>query len=186
MKTGLVNIGFAPIKTQTKEGTTYDTPVYFEAAVAGGREYKATPQGAVKTVDANSQTIYEAELNGGYEIELTLIDIIDTIAEQWLGFELCENGVLEKATDKEKPRFALILSDNDTSDEGKTEIFYNCVCTSRPDIAGKTTEQGNWDEQFPVYKITARPRINDKNIRLTIPGVEELTEIPEPTPKTTT
>lgn len=185
MKTGLVKVGFAPIKTQTKEATTYDKPKYFEAAIAGGREYKATAQGNVKTIDANSQTIYEAELNGGYEIELTLIDIIDTIAEEWLGYTICENGVLEKVTDKEKPRFALILSDNDTSDIGKTEIFYNCVCTSRPDITGKTSEKGNWDEQFPVYKITARPRINDGNVRLTIPGVEKLTEIPEPIEKKT-
>lgn len=183
MKTSLVNVGFALIKSQDKTTCTYDKPVYFPTAEAGGREYKATPQGTVKAIDANSQTVYEAEINGGYEIELTLIDIVDTIAEKWLGYEICENGTLEKASDKEKPRFALILSDNDTSDVGKTEIFYNCVCTSRPDISGKTSEQGNWDEQFPVYKITARPRLNDKNVRFTVPGVAELAEIPEPTPK---
>lgn len=186
MKTGLVRVGYSKIRSQTETAVTYDTPTYFAAAAAGGREYKATAQGNVKTIDANSQTIYEAELNGGYEIELTLIDIIDSIAEEWLGFELCQNGTLEKASNKEKPRFALILSDNDTSDVGKTEIFYNCVCTSRPDITGKTTEQGNWDEQFPVYKITARPRLSDNNIRLTISGTDKLTEIPEPQPKTTT
>lgn len=186
IKTKLVNVGFAPIQSQTETTITYDTPVYFAALEAGGREYKATAQGTVKTIDANSQTIYEAEINGGYEIELTLVDIIDTIAEQWLGFEICENGVLEKASDREKPRFALILSDKDTSDVGKTEIFYNCVCTTRPDITGKTSEQGNWDEQFPVYKITARPRINDGNVRMTISGTAKLTEIPEPQPKTTT
>ena len=185
MKTGLVRVGYAPIETQTETTTTYDTPIYFSAAVAGGREYKATAQGTVKTIDASSQTIYEAEANGGYEIELTLIDIIDDIAENWLGFTICTNGTLEKATDTEKPRFALILSDNDTSDVGKTEIFYNCVCTSRPDITGKTSEQGNWDEQFPVYKITARPRLDNKNIRLSKSGTAELESIPEPIIATT-
>ena len=180
MKTGLVRVGYAPIETQTETTTTYDTPIYFSAAVAGGREYKATAQGTVKTIDASSQTIYEAEANGGYEIELTLIDIIDDIAENWLGFTICTNGTLEKATDTEKPRFALILSDNDTSDVGKTEIFYNCVCTSRPDITGKTSEQGNWDEQFVTYKITARPRLKDNAVRLRISGTTELEAIPEP------
>lgn len=186
MKTSLVRVGYAPITAMTESTTTYGTPVYFEAVEAGGREYKATAQGTVKTIDANSQTVYEAEASGGYEIELTLIDIIDDIAENWLGYTICTNGTLEKATDTEKPRFALILSDNDTSDVGKTEIFYNCVCTTRPDIAGKTSEQGNWDEQFPVYKITARPRLDNKNIRLSKSGTAELEAIPEPQPKTTT
>lgn len=186
MKTKLVNVGFAPITVQN--GTTYTagTPVYFAAAEAGGREYKATATGTVKTIDANSQTVYEAEVNGGYEIELTLIDIIDTIAEQWLDYEIRSNGTLEVAKDTEKPRFALILSDNDTSDVGKTEIFYNCVCTSRPDITGKTAEQGNWDEQFVTYKITARPRLKDNAVRLRISGTEELEGIPEPAAVTTT
>ena len=119
-------------------------------------------------------------MNGGYEIELTLIDIIDTIAEQWLGYEIRSNGTLEIAKDTEKPRFALILSDSDTSDVGKTEIFYNCVCTSRPDITGKTAEQGNWDDQFVTYKITARPRLKDNAVRLRISGTTELEAIPEP------
>ena len=143
MKTKLVNVGFAPITVQDKTTYTVGTPVYFASAQAGGREYKATASGTVKTIDANSQTVYEAEVNGGYEIELTLIDIIDTIAEKWLGYEIRSNGTLEVAKDTEKPRFALILSDNDTSDVGKTEIFYNCVCGiyyifGRPIILFKT------------------------------------------------
>ena len=68
MKTKLVNVGFAPITTQNKTTYTVGTPVYFASAQAGGREYKATASGTVKTIDANSQTVYEAEVNGGYEI----------------------------------------------------------------------------------------------------------------------
>jgi len=184
MKTKLVRVGFAPITVQNETTYTVGTPVYFAAAEAGGREYKATPTGTVKTIDANSVTVYEAEVNGGYEIELTLIDIIDTIAEQWLGFEVRSNGTLEVAADVEKPRFALILSDNDTSDVGKTEIFYNCVCTARPDISGKTAEQGNWDDQFVTYKIAARPRLKDKYVRFCKSGTAELESIPEPSAPT--
>ena len=125
MKTKLVNVGFAPITRQDKDTYTVGTPVYFAAAQAGGREYKADPTGSVKTIDANSQTVYEAEVNGGYEIELTLIDIIDTIAEQWLDYEIRSNGTLEVAKDTEKPRFALILSDNYTCN---ALIILTCLC----------------------------------------------------------
>ena len=111
-----------------------------------------------------------------------LDDIIDDIEENWYDFDSYSNGMLEKAKDTEKPRFALILSDNDTSATGKTEIFYNCVCTSRPDIAGKTAEKGNWDDQFPVYKISATPRPKDGYVRFVKSGTAELTAVPEPTP----
>lgn len=185
MKTGLVRVGYAPITAQTETATTYGEVKYFATVEAGGREYKATPVGTVKEIYANSQPVYQAEINGGYDIELTLIDIIDDIEEDWYDFDSYSNGMLEKAKDTEKPRFALILSDNDTSATGKTEIFYNCVCTSRPDITGKTAEKGNWDDQFPVYKISATPRPKDGYVRFVKSGTAELTTVPEPTNTTT-
>lgn len=185
MKTGLVRVGYAPITAQTETSTTYGDVKYFATAEAGGREYKATPQGTLKEIYANSQPVYQAEINGGYDIELTLIDIIDDISENWYDMDSYSNGMLEKAKDTEKPRFALILSDNDTSAVGKTETFYNCVCTSRPDVTGKTAEKGNWDDQFPVYKISASPRPKDGYVRFTTSGTAALTAVPEPAASTT-
>lgn len=180
MKTGLVRVGYAPITAQTDSTTTYGTITYFASVEAGGREYKAEPVGTVKEIYANSVPVYQAEINGGYDIELTLIDVIDDIEEDWLGHTSYSNGTLEVANDTEKPRFALILSDNDTSNVGKTEVFYNCVLTSRLTIEGKTAEAGDWDTHFPVYKIKAAPRPKDKYVRFTVPGTAVQASIPEP------
>lgn len=180
MKTKLVNVGYAPIISVTKEKTTYGEPGYFAAAKAGGREYSASAKGEAKTVYANSQLVYGGEENDGYEIKLTLIDIIDDIETNWLGNVVANNGVLEKTTNKERPRFALILSDKDTSDIGKTTTFYNCQVSSRPDKKGKTAEEGKWDDQFVEYTIKSSPRVSDGFVCFTTSGTDELTEIPEP------
>lgn len=180
LKTKLVRVGYAPITSMTEEKTAYGTPIYFAAAEAGGREYSATAQGESQTIYANSQLVYGGEENDGYEIKLTLIDIIDDIEENWLGNVIANNGVLEKTTNKERPRFALILSDKDTDDIGKTTVFYNCQVTARPDKNGKTAEEGKWDTQFPEYTIKSSPRISDGFVCLTTTGTEKLTEIPEP------
>lgn len=185
MKTGLVEVGYAPITAQSATATTYGTPTYFEAAEAGGREYKITPSGNVKKIYANSIAVYEAEGNDGYDIELTLIDIIDDIETDWLGRTEYSNGMLEKSDDTEKPRFALILSDDATGGTGKTETFYNCIVTERPEINGKTKENGEWEDQFPVYKIHASPRPKDGYVRFTTSGTAQLSAVPEPTPAQT-
>lgn len=181
MKTKLWKVGYAPITEMTREKTTYGEPVYFADAEAGGREYSATAKGESQTIYANSQLVYGGEENDGYEIKLTLIDIIDDIDEHWLGNTIATNGVLEKTSNKERPRFALILSDKDTDDVGKTVIFYNCQVTARPDISGKTAEEGKWDTQFPEYTIKASPRVSDGYVRFTTSGTDELTEVVEPT-----
>lgn len=181
MKTKLVNVGYAPITTMTKESVTYGDIIYFAAAKAGGREYSASAKGEAKTVYANSQLVYGGEENDGYEIKLTLIDIIDDIEENWLGNIVAENGVLEKTTNKERPRFALILSDKDTDDVGKTTTFYNCQVSSRPDKKGKTAEEGKWDDQFIEYTIKSSPRPSDGYVCFTTSGTDELTKLPEPT-----
>lgn len=180
MKKKLVNWGYAKITARAKTGYTYGAPTYPAAASAGGREYKATPRGDVKSIYANSQEVYVAENNDGYDIEMTVIELIDILGTDFLGFETRSNGLLEVSKDTENPHFALILSDAATSGTGTTEIFYDCVCTNRPDITGKTAEEGKWDEQYVTVKIKASPRLNDNAVRLKISGTTELETVPEP------
>ena len=180
IKPKLVNVGYAPIESVEKDTITYGTPVYFATAEAGGREYSMSPSGTNKKIYANSQMVYCGEENDGYEIELTLIAVLDDVRVAWFDDIKCENGILEVNKNKDKPRFALILSDQDTSDVGKTEILYYCQVSERMEIAGKTAEAGDWEEQFPTFKIKASPRPNDNYVRFTVDGVEELKSIPEP------
>ena len=180
IKTKLVAVGFAPILSETKEKTTYGNPIYFAAAEAGGREYSISPVGEVKKVSANSQQVYACEQNGGYDITLTLLAVIDDIEKNWLGKTIAKNGVLEINNNVELPKFALILSDQSTDNIGKTEILYRCSVSARPSTNGATEEDGTFEFQFPEYSISATPRINDNYVKFTIPGVAELGTIPEP------
>ena len=84
MKTGIVRIGYAPITFGT--GTvTFGTPVYLADAQAGAREYSAEPKGDLHTVWANSALVYAGNANSGYDIDVTLIDIVVCrhIQRQW-------------------------------------------------------------------------------------------------------
>lgn len=185
MKTGLKRVGYAMITAQSETATTYGEVKWLTSTEAGGREYKAAPTGTIKEIYADSQLVYQAEAGAGYDIDLTLIDIIDDIRADWFGDTSYSNGMLEKSTNIERPRFALLLADNDTSDTGKTEIFYNCACKERPGIGGKTEEKGNWDDQFPVYKIHAEARPKDDFVRFTTSGITAVTAVPEPTTTST-
>ena len=187
MKTGIVRCGFALIKL-VQGVETYDTPIYFTDAAAGTREYSAEPKGDIHSVWANSVLVYQGTKNSGYDINLTLIDIIDDIAEKWYGDETVsvgsKSGVAEEGKAVERPRFALIISEETTDENGVTHIFYNCRAGKKPTMNGKTTEEGNWDDQFPEYNITASamkdPETGKYWVKADIQGTDELTSIEFP------
>lgn len=189
MKTGIVKCGYAPITKGQNGAVTFGTPVYFADAEAGTREYSAEPKGDVHAVWANSVLVYMGSKNSGYDISLTLIDYIDDIAKKWYNDVSVtmgqKSGIAETGQATERPHFALILSEETTDGTGKTTVFFNCCAGKKPSIAGKTTEEGDWDDQFPEYALIAVPAVdvtNDKKwIKMEIPGVETLTEITFPT-----
>lgn len=181
MKTGLVRAGYDPITFEDGKAT-FGKPVYFADAEAGAREYSAESRGEPKKIWANSQLVYAGEKNSGYDISLTLIDIIDDIKTAWFRDTKIENGgVLELAKTMERPHFALILSEETTDGKGKTTIYYNCVAGKRPSIAGKTAEEGEWEDQFPEYSIISTPLPENNFVKYEISGTAKLTEITLPT-----
>lgn len=192
MKTGIVKCGFAPL-TVTNGTPTWGSPVYFADAEAGTREYSAEPKGDVHTVWANSLLVYLGNKNSGYDISLTLIDYIDDIAKQWYNDVSVtmgtKSGLAETGQATQRPRFALILSEETTDGQGKTTIFFNCCAGKKPSINGKTAEDGDWDDQFPEYTLIASPIKNpstdQKWVKIEIPGVEDVEAITFPTISTT-
>lgn len=187
MKTGIVRCGYAPL-TVTAQGVTYDTPVYFVDAEAGTREYEVEPIGDVHEIWANSVLVFLGSKNSGYDIKLTLIDFIDDIAHQWYGdssaYMGTAQGVAESGAAAERPRFALILSEETTDGTGKTTVFFNCCAGKKPAIKGKTAENGDWDDQFPEYPIKSSvivdPATEDKWVKMEIPGTAKLTAVSLP------
>lgn len=187
MKTGIVRCGFA-LLSLVQGNLTYETPYYFPDAAAGTREYSAEPKGDVHAVWANSVLVYQGVKNSGYDIDLTLIDYIDDIAQKWFGDANVTvdgaSGVAEEGKAVERPQFALIISEETTDENGVTHIFYNCRAGKKPTVSGKTSEEGDWDDQFPEYSITASP-IKDPTtgkywVRADIQGTDELDSIEFP------
>ena len=194
MKTGIVKCGYAPLDL-SGDAPSWGTPVYFADAAAGTREYEAVPKGDVHTVWANSSLVYLGAKNSGYDISLTLIDIIDDIAKKWYGDVTADigagqnskTGIAESGKAMERPHFALILSEETTDGVGRTNVFFNVCAGKKPTISGKTTEDGDWDDQFPEYELTAAPIIDpatDKPwVKIELPGIKNLTEITLPNEK---
>lgn len=189
MKTGIVKCGYAPLTISGAGVPTYGTPVYFADAAAGAREYSAEQKGDVHSVWANSKLVYQGAKNSGYDINLTLIDFIDDVATAWYGDVSATmgsaRGKAEPAKVVERPHFALILSEETTDGVGKTTVFFNCCAGKKPSIAGKTTENGDWDDQFPEYSITSAsvtdPATEKSWIKMEISGTEELQAVTLPT-----
>lgn len=189
MKTGIVKCGYAPLTISAAGVPNYGTPVYFADAAAGTREYSAEPKGDVHAVWANSKLVYQGTKNSGYDINLTLIDFIDDVATAWYSDAPAtmgsKSGMAEPAKTVERPHFALILSEETTDGTGKTTVFFNCCAGKKPSIAGKTTENGDWDDQFPEYPITAAsvtdPATDKSWVKMEIAGTEELQAVTLPT-----
>lgn len=187
MKTGIVRCGYAPL-TITSNSVTFGTPVYFADVEAGTREYSAEAKGDIHEVWANSVLVYQGAKNAGYDITLTLIDLIDDIAKSWYGDVEAsmgnKNGIAEQGKAVQRPRFALIISEETTDDAGKTTVFFNCCAGKKPSMKGKTLENGDWDDQFPEYSITSAslkdPETGISWVKMELPGTAELTAVSFP------
>ena len=151
-------VGYAPAYYDSTTDTfTYGAPKWFVHNEAGGREYSASPNGEMSEIYADGVSVYASDENHGYDIELTLLNVVDDIDVAWLGNEVDANGVVgEYASNIERPRFALFIVEDTTDGVGVTHIWYNCVVNQRPEIAGKTSDESGFDPQFFTVSIAAR------------------------------
>lgn len=178
----IAQVGYAPAIINAATGEmTYGGVTWFPHNEAGGREYSVAPNGETTEVYADGIEVYGAEENHGYDIDLTLLRVTDDVDEAWLGRAIEESGVAEYATNQENPHFALCIIEDTTDGVGLTSVYYNCRCSERPEEAGKTSEGGGFDPEFPTYKIAARPRPEDALVKMRIDGKDRFKQIPEPT-----
>lgn len=173
-------VGYAPAYYDSTTDTfTYGTPKWFVHNEAGGREYTASPNGEMSEIWADGVSVYASDENHGYDIELTLLNVVDDIDVAWLGNEIDANGNMgEYATNIERPRFALFIVEDTTDGVGVTHIWYNCVVKQRPEVGGKTSDESGFDPQFFTVSIAARAagkdalvysRRNQKNRFINLP-----------------
>lgn len=176
MKKGILGVGYKLI------GTENASIKWLVSAEAGGRAYSAEPRGENSEVYADSVKVYGDTINDGYDITLTLLDVIDDVNADWLNEQVDDKGRAEYADGKEYPYFELYIIENTVDGVGKTTIYYYCQCSGRPSASGATKEGATaFDFQFPEYPIAATPRPTDMLVKYTIDGKERFTATPEPT-----
>ncbi len=104
----IARVGYAMITSESNAGVEYDENItWFESGEAGGREFKATAVGNTFTLDADGIIVLGGEVNNGYDIELTLLALIDEIKEKWLGRQKTADGHVETGGVVSYPKFAL-------------------------------------------------------------------------------
>ncbi len=164
MKKSIAKIGYFPITAPTLIGNkpTYGTIVKLESEKSGGREYSAEPNGETTPVYADGKAVLSIETNNGYDIKLTLLDLIDDVASAWLGntVDSTNHTIAEYADNPEKPYFGLVIAEKTVDGIGKITYYYNCQVTKRPTKSGKTSED-KFEAQFAEFEIAARPREYD-------------------------
>lgn len=182
MKKSIVRVGYAPI-TDGETGDTYAAIKWLESDKAGGREYSSDPEGESTEIYADGKVVLSCDSNNGYTHKLTLLDLIDDVAKDWLGRTVNTGGVSEYGNVSEYPRFALLIAEEKTAGGVVVSTYYNSQVSKRPSKAGKTSE-GKLEGQYAEFEIKSRPRASDTLIcwETTVTDVSKLpTAVGEPT-----
>lgn len=162
MRGTMLKGGYAMVTGKTEKEITYGSIKWLESEKAGGREYNFAPKGDIKEVHADGKVVFSNAKNSGYDGTLTLIDLIDDVAEDWYGQKIGENGErAEYAIMKDSPKFAWIQVEEETDGTTRTTIYPYCYVTKRTERKGKTSEEGNFDFEFPQHNLAIRPRPTD-------------------------
>ena len=181
LKKGLIACGYAMLTEAEETGAiTYDNVKWLPSVVAGSREYSAEPRGETTSVYADSRIVHADDDNDGYDITLTLLTICDDVETDWLNHVKKSSGMAEYAESGEFGRFALLLVENTTDGVGKTTIFYDCRCSKRPSLSGKTKEGAGCEYAFAEYALIASPRPTDALVKIVIDGKTKVTSVTEP------
>lgn len=185
MKKTIAKVGYFKITAPTEPGgkPTYGAITQFESEKSGGREYSAEPNGEPAQIYADGKVVLSVDSNNGYDIKLTLLDLVDDVSKEWLGrtVDADGSGVAEYADVTEYPRFGLVILEDTTDGLGKLTFYYNCQVSKRPNKAGKTSE-GKFEGQFAEFQIAARPRENDHLVCYEHTGTVIPAAVMEPVP----
>jgi phi13 family phage major tail protein len=166
VKFGINNVHVAILTEGENGAITYGTPI----AVPGAVNLTADPVGETTPFYADNVKYYNSISNQGYEGELEVAMIQDTIFRDILGQTIDENGgVLEKSDDKPK-RFALMF-EVDGDAQNRRTVYYDCTA-SRPSQNAQTIEESK-EPQTDTLAITMSPRNTDKKVKYTLERTEE-------------
>lgn len=145
---GISEVAVASV-TVTEGVTTYGTPV----KIPGAMQLTLTPKNTEIKLEADNDPNYFATTsNDGYDAELTMAKIPDTLKTGYMGYEADADGSIgEDVTALPKPFALLYQVEGDA--EGTRHIFYNCV----PSRGTKTEKSGKTPEGETIPMLIKKP-----------------------------
>lgn len=159
VKFGLSNVVMAPFTINEQGQYVYENPI----SVPGAVNLSLSPVGDSNDMYADNVIYYQNTANQGYEGDLEVALIPDSIRTALLGESIDSNGALiEKATDKAKGFAFGFQIDGDQAQ--RKFWYYNCKL-SRPANNGQTKES-SVTPQTDTLNIKAMPRLTDKAVRV--------------------
>lgn len=158
VKFGLSNCYMA-VMTEGAGGTiSYGSPI----AIPGAVNLSLEPQGDTNDFYADNVIYFSSTANQGYEGDLEIAMIPDTIRTAIMGETLDSNGAyIETASDTFKNFAFGFQIDGDATN--RKYWYYNCSLT-RPTTESGTIEESK-EPNTDTLTIKAMPRLTDKKVR---------------------
>ena len=166
VKFGLSNCVMAPIQSDG----TYGTPI----EVPGAVNLSLDPQGDTNDFYADNYIYFSSTANQGYEGDLEIALIPDTIRTSIMGETLDSNGAYIETSNDVFKNFAFGFQiEGDV--KARKYWYYNCSLT-RPTTASATIEESK-EPQTETLTIKAMPRATDKLVRVFIEKNDDNTAV---------
>lgn len=157
VKFGLSNCYMA-VMTESNGTISYGSPI----AIPGAVNLSLEPQGDTNDFYADNVIYFSSTANQGYEGDLEIAMIPDTIRTAIMGETLDSNGAYIETSDDKFKNFAFGFQiDGDATN--RKYWYYNCSLT-RPNTTGATIEESK-EPQTDTLTIKAMPRLTDKKVR---------------------
>ena len=158
VKFGLSNVVVAPFVINAQGEYVYDTPI----AIPGAVNLSLSPSGDETDFYADDVKYYSDTANQGYDGDLEVALLPDSIRTAILGETTDSNGALVEKSDAKSKGFALGFQIDGDSQSRKC-WYYNCKA-SRPANNGQTKE-ASVTPQTDTLSLKAMPRLTDKLVR---------------------
>lgn len=148
IKYGIKNVTAFPVTIAANGSATCGEAIPIPGAVSLSLE----PQGDTTPFYADNIVYYTSVANNGYEGDLEVAKLPDSVLTSILGYVADTNGVLYEDANAPVQHFALAFQfEGDV--HARRHIMYNCVAT-RPSVAG-STKQESIEPETETLSITA-------------------------------
>jgi hypothetical protein len=176
----MANADFDPTTGQTT--VSYGPAKHLNSYKSGTRKYDLNPVGDNVEVWADGFKVYNENSNGGYELGLELLSLLDKdLLVDWLNYIRVSGGVAESADVAEMPYFGLAIYEQTSDGVGQTLWFPWVQANGRPSDSGKTAEGTSFDFEFPNFPLKATPNPEDKYVMYKLDGKDRLAVPPSGT-----